>query len=101
MTAEELQALLPAHKCGLYITHNEHRDYYEKLTDYLGDRDFNDPQYWKDSEAYVRAVATDECWQLQWYPDTPVGFHLVFAPTLSELLELVKIKSGAKEKDAE
>ena len=28
---------LPAHKAGLFISHNEHRNYYESIADYLGD----------------------------------------------------------------
>jgi len=94
MSTEALTAMLPAHKCGLYITHNEHRDYYETLTEYLGDRDFMHIGYWKDAESRQRALDTNECWQLQWYPDTPIGFHHVFAPTLAEVIELANAKAA-------
>lgn len=77
---------LPDHKCGLYLTHNEHRDYYDKLDQFIADHnlagDFKSP------EALQRALDTDECWVLQWYPNTPVGFFRVAAPTLDEVLAL-------------
>lgn len=76
----------PAHKCGLFLTHNEHRDYYEKLEKYIVDQDIKDD--FADDAALLRAIDTDECWVLQWYPDTPIGFYRVAAPTLEECLEL-------------
>lgn len=76
----------PEHKCGLFLSHNEHRDYYEKvgqrITDLELEGDFESP------EAMARSIATDELWVLQWYPDTPVGFYRVAAPTLEEVLKL-------------
>jgi hypothetical protein len=76
----------PAHKCGLYLTHNQHRDYYEPLDEYLSEREFADT--FESPEAMQRAIDTDEHWHLQWYPDTPVGFCHVSAPTLAEVLRL-------------
>jgi hypothetical protein len=77
---------LPTHKCGLYLTHNEHRDYYEPLRLFIAERDLV-----KDFESpseMLRAIQTDECWVLQWYPETPVGFNRVAAPTLEDALRL-------------
>jgi hypothetical protein len=33
-----------------------------------------------------RAIATDELWTMQWYPETPVGFCVLHASTLAALL---------------
>lgn len=77
---------LPEHKCGLYLTHNEHRDLYEKLEKWIVDNDVTED--FADDAARQRAIETDECWVLQWYPDTPVGFCRVAAPTLEEALAL-------------
>ena len=76
--------IFPPHKCGLYLTHNEHRDYYEKLEDFIVEKgltmDF-------DSEEEIQeAMRTDECWVLQWYPDMPIGSHSVAGPTLNGVL---------------
>lgn len=91
---EELNSIFPPHKCGLHVTHNEHKDYYETLTEYLGERDFLDIAYWKDAEARKRALDTNECWQIKWYPDVPIGFYHVFAPTFAEVVELANAKAA-------
>lgn len=77
----------PRHACGLFLTHNEHLDYYETVEQWLlGGME----EHWsfKDADARARAVASNECWTLQWYPNTPIGFYAVAAPTLEEVLEL-------------
>lgn len=74
---------LPEHKCGLYLEHNANRDYYESVEAYLDDN----PLYqFKDDQARQRCIDTGDIWTLQWYPNTPVGFIAVAAPTLDELL---------------
>lgn len=82
---------LPEHKCGLFLNHNEHRNYYMTAVDYIKEWEAQPcPPDWKDENAKRRAVETDEIWELQWYPDTPIGFNRVAAPTLREVLELAK-----------
>ena len=75
---------LPNHKCGLFLTHNEHRDYYMPAADWIEEND--ERLDWQSPEHKQRAIETDEVWTLQWYPHTPVGFIAVAAPTLEELL---------------
>ena len=77
---------LPDHKCGLFLTHNEHKNSYEKAEQWIVDHD--DWCMWENEEAIQIAINTDEIWSLQWYPDTPVGFNAVAAPTLEDLLRL-------------
>ena len=76
----------PAHKCGLYLEHNVHKDVYDSAKQWM--EESGDNYAWADDESRERAVLTDEIWTLQWYPDTPVGFYAVAAPTLEELLKL-------------
>lgn len=78
---------LPAHKCGLYLTHNEHRDYYETLSEFISTRDGLADDFESQAQREL-AIQTGECWVLQWYPDTPVGFNRVAAPTLEDVLRL-------------
>jgi hypothetical protein len=75
---------LPAHKCGLYLQHNEHRDYYQPAAEWMEER--GDDYDWQSSEAIARAIESDSIWTLQWYPVTPVGCYCLAAPTLEELL---------------
>jgi hypothetical protein len=76
---------LPAHKCGLFLTHNEHRDVYQSPADWIRE---NELYEFASEEAKQRAIATDEIWTLHWYPETPISFNAIAAPTLEELLEL-------------
>lgn len=76
----------PEHKCGLFLSHNEHRDYYETLSDFIENHDLTDD--FESPEAMAKSIETDELWELQWYPDTPVGFIRVAAPTLEDVLRL-------------
>jgi len=70
---------LPEHKCGLYLTHNEHRDFYETVEKSYKADDFVSPEEWR------KAVAEDSVWVLQWYPDTPIGFYRIAASTLEAI----------------
>jgi len=69
---------LPAHKCGLYLEHNAHKDVYESVADYYEEDDFI-------NGSFAQCISADEVWSLQWYPNTPVGFHRICAPTLDSL----------------
>lgn len=78
----------PRHDCGLHLTHNQHKDYYETVEKYfespwMEDRDVS-------VEEKQRMIDTNEIWELQWYPDTPVGFYKVIGATLEEVLKKAK-----------
>jgi hypothetical protein len=79
-----MEHIFPKHKCGLYLTHNEHRDYYEKLEDFIKERDYLED--FVSVEQYEKALKEDSLWVLQWYPNTPVGFQVKCACDLNELL---------------
>jgi len=75
---------LPKHKCGLYLTHNGHRDMYETIEEFYDLHDFISP------EELQKAIAEDSVWVLQWYPDTPIGSYCLLASSLEALEERVK-----------
>jgi len=83
---EVFEKLLPEHKASLDIVHNQHLGYYQSAAEYVDE----DRLTWKNTEAKDRAIATNTVWELQWYPETPVGFLCVAAPTLLELIELAQ-----------
>lgn len=76
---------LPPHKISLHLNHNQHKAYYETVESYLvtddGRLDF------RSDEERQACLDTNEIWELQWYPDTPVGFYAIAAPTLEALIE--------------
>lgn len=81
----------PEHKCGLFLTHNEHKDYYESVESWVSNF-----ESWKedfiDEEDMNLCFKTDECWSLQWYPETPIGSYVVRASTLEKLMDYVSTK---------
>jgi hypothetical protein len=79
---------LPKHKAGLYLTHNQHKDYYEtveqiSVLEYMG----IDKDDFVSHEDYQKCIDTDELWELQWYPETPIGSHKVCGSTLEIVLQ--------------
>ena len=74
---------LPPHKCGLYLTHNEHRDWYESIEDFIANRELAGD--FPSEEEHLKAVAEDSLWVLHWYPETPIGFHRVAASSLEAI----------------
>ena len=76
----------PSHTYGLYLEHNVHRDMEQSLQDWLND--IHADGYFASQEALERSLSTDECWSLEWYPETPLDVYRVMAPTLQEVLAL-------------
>lgn len=78
----------PEHKASLHLTHNEHKSYYQTVADRIADGDHGyTADCWVSEEQKQKAILTNECWTLQWYPDTPVGFCLLSAADLDALLQ--------------
>ncbi len=77
----------PSHKCGLHLEHNANRNVYESVAEYIEAINYYD---WQSDEHRQRAIDTNELWTLQWYPETPVGFNAVAAPTFEELMKMVQ-----------
>ena len=75
---------LPEHKCGLYLSHNEHRDVYEPIEEFYDAKDFISQEEWH------KAVKEDSVWVLQWYPNTPIGFNRIAASTLQAIKTKLK-----------
>lgn len=77
---------LPRHHV-LYITHNEHKSYYETIAQFFDDRDVDASEFGSPEER-GNIERGDELWEVHWYPDTPIGFYRKYAATLERALEL-------------
>lgn len=87
----ELASIFPRHRCSLTLTHNQPHDYYESVADYIaGHEGRGSAPDWPSDEAKARAIATNEIWELQWYPNTPISSFIIAAPTLAELLAFAR-----------
>jgi hypothetical protein len=77
----------PEHKGELSLTHNQHKSYYKTVQQEIDDggHGYSD-DCWVSPEQRQKAIDTDECWSLQWYPQTPVGFIIMSAADLDVLL---------------
>lgn len=81
----------PRHEASLSLTHNEHKSYYRTVAESIDDGDFGyKDDDWVSEEQKQKAIATNECWSLQWYPDTPVGSYQMSAADLDVLLEAAR-----------
>lgn len=77
----QLQELFDLCKCSVRITKDQHKSYYEPLGDYLAKRlergDITEEEYWD-------MVKADTVYEVQAYPDTPIGFHRAYSANLDE-----------------
>jgi hypothetical protein len=76
----------PEHKASLHLTHNEHKGYYLTVAQAV-ERQDHGYNNWVSEEQKQKAIETNECWYLQWYPETPVGFCILAAADLDVLLK--------------
>lgn len=77
---------LPDHKAALFLTHNSHLNYYETVVQAIERMEYgyND---WVSEEQKRKAIETDDCWFIQWYPNTPIGSYTLAAADLEVLLD--------------
>lgn len=54
----------PEHKAGLFLTHNEHKNYYKTVAQCIEDEDHGYTD-WVSEEQKQKAIETDECWFLR------------------------------------
>lgn len=91
MTLEELVAQC---KCEVTVTFNPHTIYYETVEDHLGGlsdgiaRDITD-------DARAGMIAANRIVEVQWYPDTPIGFCITYGPSLDYCLARIE-KEGIR-----
>ena len=75
---DKLKELISKCKCGVYVTINENRDSYQSVTDALMEFSQHEcpPEITK--EIHEKMIETDTIIEVQFYPDTPVGFYDVY-----------------------
>ena len=80
--------MFPPHKAALHLTHNDHKSIYQTAQEWIEDQEslFKHELWWATDTSRQRAIETDEIWELRWYPDTPIGFCVIYGATLDEVL---------------
>lgn len=75
---DKLKQLLSRCKCGVFLTVNEHRDYYESAEHALEDaRGYECPPSIA-SDVLAKMIETDTIIKIQFYPHTPIGSYEVW-----------------------
>ena len=84
---DKLEKLLSLCKCGVFLTVNQHRDYYETAQDWFKehDRDQCPPEVSPDVRRVM--IETDTVIEIHFYPNTPVGFYVIHHHDLSNALD--------------
>jgi hypothetical protein len=68
-----MRLVLPPHEGAAHVSHNPHKGYYLTVEQYEADGHMNADD-WVSQESRAYAIEHNEVWELQWYPDTPIGF---------------------------
>jgi len=76
---EKFRKLIERCKCGVHITVNGHRDYYETVEQHfkgnpITEEDLEDIE----PDVYEKMKELNVIVELQYYPDTPTGFYKVY-----------------------
>lgn len=83
-TFEKLKWMAENAKCGFYLTHNQHKDYYETAETYIKDREWEDEV---SEGALEKIIELDETWELQIYTHTPIGSYRLIHWNLEALVD--------------
>ena len=81
---------LPKH-VHLALSHNEHALSYRTVSEAIANEDHGYcADSWVSPEQREKAIATNECWTLQLYPERATSFYILSAADLDALLEAVR-----------
>lgn len=96
----DLEQILARCKCGVYFTANEHRDYHQSAEEWLneyGEHGTRAQDHEVTPEVLAEMVATDTVYVLQFYPNTPNGFHMLMDSNVERLLQRAIAQLNADE----
>lgn len=85
----KLNELIGLCKCGVYVSINAHRDYYESVEQHFNSNPIKEGDL-EDipSDVYEKMKELNIIIEIQFYPDTPIGFYNVFHYNLDMALDL-------------
>ena len=90
----EQLAKLTANSIHFTIDVNGHAVEYSTVERYISNLRIADDE-WSSLYARDRCIATGQLVEVQWYPRTPVGFCIIYGPTLEEVLTAVMKEIGS------
>lgn len=76
-------------KAGVYLNANKYRDYYQSIPEAI--KEINNRNIGNiDNELAERMIQENQFIELQFYPDTPIGFYTVHGTSLEEVINKAK-----------
>ena len=85
---DDLIKLLSLCKCGIYLTVNEHRDYYQSAEEKLNEMHEREEDPDITDEVRKKIIETNNIIILQFYPNTPIGSFTVLHYDIREALKI-------------
>lgn len=85
---DKLKELLARCKCGVYLTVNEHRDYYDTPEQRLDELQSRECPPEISDEVRSGILSSGNIVELQFYPNTPVVFYVIVHHDVDEALRL-------------
>lgn len=82
---DKLKTLIERCNCGVYLTINDHRTVYQSINEAL--IEYASEGFAIATEVQAKIVETDTLIDLQFYPDTPVGYFRIIHYDLDAALE--------------
>lgn len=92
---DALKTLLARCKCGVFLTVNEHRNYYDTAKQKLAELDDMECPPQISDEVRAGILSTGTVIELQFYPDTPIGSYHIVHHDIDEALRLALECLGA------
>jgi hypothetical protein len=81
-----MKELINKCKCSISLKINEYRDYYETIEQFVEDTNQGRDEPIIDSEMAQQMIRDNMVIELQFYPDTPIGFYRIFGTSLDEVI---------------
>jgi len=86
---DKLKELISMCKCGVFLTINEHRDYYqtaaETIKEILEHEHIDEEDLPRDIQE--KMIETDTIINVHVYPDTPIGFYDIYDYDLDRAID--------------
>ena len=84
---DKLKDLLARCKCGVFLTVNEHRDYYQTAEYTLDEAQGHECPFEIEDDVRRVMIETDTIIRIQFYPHTPIGSYEIWHHDLDAALD--------------
>ncbi len=98
---DKFKELLAKCKCGVFVSVNEHRDYYKSVEDQLEERKRRECQPEYTDEVRDAMIESDTIVEITFFPDTPIGSYQIIHHDLDKALDMALASIATDRKGGE